>query len=118
MIASVLESPNPTLDTELRSCPSENIGVRSMSVDLPDEEVLDDFEAFAFAELLQEAVDALDVLTYTVQNDVDANERNERIIMRKQDSCAADDERKLIFGRDAGYEPVVKSISEKLLCER
>ncbi|XP_058799313.1 dynein regulatory complex protein 9 [Phymastichus coffea] len=118
MLASVLKGSNAASDNVLLSCPSDNIGVRSMSFEFPDVDALGEFEAFAFAEILQDAIDALEVLKHTVKKDIDANERNQRIMMRKPGSCSVDDECKLIFGRDAGYVPVVKSISEKLYDNR
>ncbi|XP_032452821.1 uncharacterized protein LOC103318122 isoform X1 [Nasonia vitripennis] len=121
MVASVLQSSSVG-DSGVRPCPSDNIGVRSMSIDFAAGERLGSLEAAAFAAILTEAADALEVLRRTVRVDHNELRRNEglanRKVVRKKHSCAGEDERKMLYGRDAGFSPVILTVPEKLLRDR
>lgn len=122
MVSSVLQSPSVLGDSGLRPCPSDNIGVRSMSIDFASGERLDSIEAAAFAVILREAADALEVLRRTVRVDHNELRRDDgltnRKVVRKKHSCASDDERMMLYGRDAGFLPVILTVPEKLLRDR
>ena len=99
----------------LQQTPSMNIGVRSMSFDYENDELLHTFESRIFAIILREAANSLDVLTRTARRD-----RTEpgRKVVRPKGSLFVNDERMMIYGEDAGLEPVVPSVGYKLMDDR
>ena len=101
--------------------------MRSMSFDFSTAgaEPLNAFEAAAFSEIVREAAYALEVLRRAVVLETRSRgggsgkvASGERRMMREKEGCSKEDERRMMFGEDAGYVDVELGVGEKLLRDR
>jgi hypothetical protein len=119
----MLDNADMDLDTA-RYCPSDNVGVRSFSLESLYGEYVGEFEAKAFAVILREAATALEILrgTFKICDGDNAakpkSDRSARIKERKKYNCLAEGEKEMYFGEDLGFAPIVPSVQDKLMRDR
>lgn len=95
---------------------SENIGVKSLIVDLPPTDCLPPLEARAFAVVLQETLDQLGILERVIPAQVDP--RWDESYQTIDEKYGTPEEPEVMFRKDMGLLPLVPTVSEKLQRDR
>ena len=91
---------------------SENVGVLSMLFDTPQTDRLPHLEAKAFAVVLQEALDFLEILEHVIPARVD--ERWDDSYKTIDELYGRPEEPKIMFREDMGLLPLIPEVSAKI----
>lgn len=95
---------------------SDNVGVRSMQLDVYPIRILTHYEATAIASVLEECVDHLAILRYAIPAEID--DRWDDIVKPIKEKYGASEEPRIIIREETNLPPLMLSKAAKLQRDR